>query len=77
MSCFNGCTSDNWWIIIVLLFFLSNDDCNGCLDCLRNVVCGDNLIWIICLLLLCNSCNNDCDSGCNSGCGGRNSCGCN
>lgn len=59
MSCFNCNTGDNWWIIILLVILCCCDNDSGILRCLRDLVCGDNLIWIIALLLLCNT--NGCD----------------
>ncbi len=63
MGCFTSCTGENWWIIILLLFILACDDDCGFINNIRNLVCGDNLIWIIALLLLCNSCDTTTDRG--------------
>jgi len=52
MSCFNCNTGDNWWIIILLVILCCCDNDSGILRCLRDLVCGDNLIWIIALLLV-------------------------
>ena len=76
MGCFSGCAGDNWWwIIVLILLFVCNDDCSGCLDCIRDLVC-DNVWWIVALFLICSSRNSDTsdmsDRRCNT-CG----CGCN
>lgn len=54
MGCFSCNTFDWWWILILVLLFVCNDECNGCLDCIRDLVC-DNVVWIIALLLICNN----------------------